>query len=562
MADELQVIPARHGMATFVPAGQTIKIINTSGTQVIDTWAFALPKPDEKGAPEQVKDEKNDEQKQYQSKQSRSENTSTPQKAVSKKGKRGSELPSQEDAEKATQEGMLKAESTSNQAQNQAQNQTQTPQKSSWSSYVPSLGLTSSGKKGAGGEASQKNETEQQKNSRTWASYIPSGKGFSSYIPRSASDTVTAFAQDHQRDMSKSYLEQLQDFSKTPVGAAGMAALTGSGYGGSLYAGYQAYNATHAPDAPAMEYMSMPHTRSGTLHIRPKVNDTLYSNLREPMMVLVEDSSPGIHDTLMAACDPQRYQGLGVQNWEQHGSCAENLVLALKELNERAGLKGAKAIGAEVTINAVPAPLNLFMNIPWDEDGDLGFKAPKGKEGDYVRLKAERDVVVVMSACPQDILDINSKKPTDAHFVVEGGVDDAQQQKTKSAQPARKRPPPKKLNSSTRARSNAAISAADDGDDDAKAGATPAKKPVPARRQPVAKKPAGSATPQKKPVPRPPQPQRKKATGDNTNDETDSKPPVERKKPRKLAQRPKAEAPKPDGDGTAEAGSENKENQQ
>ncbi|RMZ07963.1 hypothetical protein D0862_04106 [Hortaea werneckii] len=544
MADELQVIPARHGMATFVPAGQTIKIINTSGTQVIDTWAFALPKPDEKGAPEQIKEEKNDEQKQDQSKQSGAENAPTPQKAVSKKGKRGSELPSQEDAEKATQEGMQKAESASNQAQNPAQNQAQTPQKSSWSSYVPSLGLTSSGKKSAAGETSQKNETEQQKNSRTWASYIPSGKGFSSYIPKSASDTVTAFA---------------QDYSYTDYAYTGMAALTGSGYGGSLYAGYQAYNATHAPDAPAMEYMSMPHTRSGTLHIRPKVNDTLYSNLREPMMVLIEDTSPGIHDTLMAACDPQRYQGLGVQNWEQHGSCAENLVLALKELNERAGLKGAKAIGAEVTINAVPAPLNLFMNIPWDEDGDLGFKAPKGKEGDYVRLKAERDVVVVMSACPQDILDINSKKPTDAHFVVEGGVDDAQQQKTKSAQPARKRPPPKKLNSSTRTRSNAGTSAA--GDDDTKAGATQAKKPVPARRQPVAKKPAGSATPQKKPVPRPPQPQRKKATGENKDDETESKPPVERKKPRKLAQRPKAEASKADGEG-AEAGSENKENQQ
>ncbi|KAI7083790.1 hypothetical protein KC356_g7278 [Hortaea werneckii] len=567
MADELQVIPARHGMATFVPAGQTIKIINTSGTQVIDTWAFALPKPDEKGAPEQIQEEKKDEQKQDQNTQSQSENAPTPQKAVSKKGKRGSELPSQEDAEKATQEGMQKADSASNQAQNQAQNQTQgqaqTPQKSSWSSYVPSLGLTSSGKKSAGGETSQKNETEQQKNSRTWASYIPSGKGFSSYIPKSASDTVTAFAQDHQRDMNKSYIEQLQDFSKTPVGAAGMAALTGSGYGGSLYAGYQAYNATHVPDAPAMEYLSMPHTRSGTLHIRPKVNDTLYSNLREPMMVLVEDSSPGIHDTLMAACDPQRYQGLGVQNWEQHGSCAENLVLALKELNERAGLKGAKAIGAEVTINAVPAPLNLFMNIPWDEDGDLGFKAPKGKEGDYVRLKAERDVVVVMSACPQDILDINSKKPTDAHFIVEGGVEDAQQQKTKNAQPARKRPPPKKLNSSARTRSNAGTSVAGDGDDDAKASAAPAKKPVPARRQPVAKKPAGSAaTPQKKPVPRPPQPQRNKATAESTNDETGSKPPVERKKPRKLAQRPKAEAPKPDGDGTGDAESENKENQQ
>jgi len=32
---EMQIIPARHGVATFVPAGQTIKIVNTSGTQVV-----------------------------------------------------------------------------------------------------------------------------------------------------------------------------------------------------------------------------------------------------------------------------------------------------------------------------------------------------------------------------------------------------------------------------------------------------------------------------------------------------------------------------------------------
>lgn len=327
-----------------------------------------------------------------------------------------------------------------------------------------------------------------------------------------------------------------------------MAALTGSGYGGSLYAGYQAYNASHVAQAPPQEYMSMPHTRAGSLHIRPRVDDTLYSNLREPMMTMVEDSSPGIHDTLMAACDPQRYKVLGVEDWEHHGSCAENLVLALKELNDRAGLKGAKAVGADVTINAVPAPLNLFMNIPWNEPGDLSFDAPKGKEGDYVRLKAERDVVVVMSACPQDILEINSKQPTDAHFVVEGGEE---KQEQKKPQPAKRRPLPKKtgsLKAQTATTSKV-------GDEDTKAGATPAKKPVPARRQPAVKKPAGANAPPKKPVPRPAQPQKKQSDSGQANGSTMQQPPAERKKPRKLAQRPKAQAQqtnesKPSGDET------------
>lgn len=287
----------------------------------------------------------------------------------------------------------------------------------------------------------------------------------------------------------------------------------------------------------------MPHSRAATLHMRPKVNDTLVSNLREPMLVLVEDTSPGIHDTLIAACDPQRYKGLGVSDWEHHGSCAENLVLALKELNERAGLKGAKAIGADVTINIVPAPLNLFMNIPWDDDGDLGFKAPKGKEGDYVRLKAERDMVVVMSACPQDVLEINAMKPTDAHFLVEETEETTKEKLTKT-QPAKKRAPPKKIGSSR----SPSIATTEAGGDDAKAGAAPAKKPVPKRAQPP-KKPAAATekVPAKKPAPKPVQPQKKAPAEGETNGE--AAPPAEKKKPRKLATRPKPAAPKAESAG-------------
>lgn len=219
----------------------------------------------------------------------------------------------------------------------------------------------------------------------------------------------------------------------------------------------------------------MTHTRAATLHLSPKVNDTLVSNVREPILTVVEDSSPGVHDTLIAACDPKRYKNLGVSKWEEHGSCAENLVLALKELNERAGLKGAKAVGADVTINNVPAPLNLFMNIPWDDEGDLGFKAPKSKKGDFIRLRAERDVVVVMSACPQDVLDINNKNPTNASFVVEESEDTAK---------AVKRTAPKKKVPARRP--SAAPSQAG-----STASAQPKKKPIPSKTPP-AKKPANA----------------------------------------------------------------------
>lgn len=180
---EMQTIPARHGVATFVPAGQTIKIVNTSGSQVIDTWAFALPHPDVKNG-----DGQEEAQQEAPKKEDLPEATKEqekPAKPTPKKSKKNSmDLPTQEEAEKATKEGIEKGDGGQEQGQ----------KKNTWSSYVPSIGW--GGKNGAkqGEQQGEKGETEKQKNSRTWASYMPSGKAYSNYIPKTASDTVSSFA--------------------------------------------------------------------------------------------------------------------------------------------------------------------------------------------------------------------------------------------------------------------------------------------------------------------------------------------------------------------------------
>lgn len=51
------------------------------------------------------------------------------------------------------------------------------------------------------------------------------------------------------------------------------------------------------------EFMSMEHTRPTLEKIRPEVGDSLYTTRRRPIINIVEDTSPGVHDTLMAACD-------------------------------------------------------------------------------------------------------------------------------------------------------------------------------------------------------------------------------------------------------------------
>jgi uncharacterized protein YcgI (DUF1989 family) len=210
-------------------------------------------------------------------------------------------------------------------------------------------------------------------------------------------------------------------------------AATGSGYASSVYAVYSAYASTHPASSsqPPMEYLSLPHTRASSHKLVPEVDDGLLTNLRNPIITLIEDTSPGAHDTLTAACDANLYTALGIDKPEEHGSCAENLVLALKELNEGAGLKGAKAIGADITVNIAPTPLHLFMNAPLDmskvsEIDGAGAKGailkvdePKGKKRNFVRFRADRDVVIVFSACPMDVGAQNGGRCMAANFMVE-----------------------------------------------------------------------------------------------------------------------------------------------
>jgi uncharacterized protein len=144
------------------------------------------------------------------------------------------------------------------------------------------------------------------------------------------------------------------------------------------------------------EYHSAEHTRAFVSRLFPRVGEHFVTNHRRPILTLEEDASPGIHDMLCAACDPERYTGLGVDGW--HASCQENLQRAMAALG----------VG-EVE---VPQPINLFMNIPVRDGGELGWEPALTEAGDAVTLRAEMDCYVVVSACPQDIVPINGQNPS------------------------------------------------------------------------------------------------------------------------------------------------------
>lgn len=154
------------------------------------------------------------------------------------------------------------------------------------------------------------------------------------------------------------------------------------------------------------EFLSWEHARAALSRAVPRVGDALVTNRRRPILTVVEDTSPGVHDTLIAACDLFRYTTLGCT--EYHDNCADNLRLALQ------------AIG--LTPTEVPQPFNIWMNIPVRADWSVDWLPPVAAPGDRVTMRAEMDVVAVMSACPQDIIPINGEnmRPVEVQFRVDG----------------------------------------------------------------------------------------------------------------------------------------------
>lgn len=152
--------------------------------------------------------------------------------------------------------------------------------------------------------------------------------------------------------------------------------------------------------------MSMQHSRIRWRNLRPRPGDAMLDEEREPILTLLADTSPGVHDTVIAACDPFRYAQLGAT--PDHRSCCVNFGEALAEIGVTRS-------------NPVPAPLNLFMNIPWDIDGNITFEPTVSRPGDSVTFRAEVDSIVIASACPMDIVPINGPgggTPVDVELVV------------------------------------------------------------------------------------------------------------------------------------------------
>jgi urea carboxylase-associated protein 1 len=126
----------------------------------------------------------------------------------------------------------------------------------------------------------------------------------------------------------------------------------------------------------------------------------LYSGLGRRLFTIVADTY-GRHDTIGGCCsgESNRFR-YGVENTP---NCRDNFLKALG----RFGL-GRKDIVAN---------LNWFMNVPVEADGSMAIVDGWSKPGDHVDLRAEMDVLVAISNCPQIHNPCNGGQPTPIRLV-------------------------------------------------------------------------------------------------------------------------------------------------
>jgi urea carboxylase-associated protein 1 len=138
---------------------------------------------------------------------------------------------------------------------------------------------------------------------------------------------------------------------------------------------------------------------NGSLFIEKSTK--LYSDMGNVLFSVIEDTC-GHHDTIGGCCSREsnriRY---GVQ---EGPNCRDNLLRGLS----RYGL-GKKDIVANI---------NFFMYVPIGADGKMAIVDGLSKPGDLVDLKAEMDVLAVLSNCPQINNPANGYNPTPIEVVV------------------------------------------------------------------------------------------------------------------------------------------------
>jgi hypothetical protein len=130
----------------------------------------------------------------------------------------------------------------------------------------------------------------------------------------------------------------------------------------------------------------------------------LLSNYANPMLTIVADTC-GRHDTLGGACSAESNTVRYALDKRHMHSCRDNFLMALAEHDQG------------MTKRDLPSNINFFMNVPVTPAGGLTFEDGISAAGRYVEMRAEMDVLILISNCPQLNNPCNAYNPTPAEVL-------------------------------------------------------------------------------------------------------------------------------------------------
>ena len=131
--------------------------------------------------------------------------------------------------------------------------------------------------------------------------------------------------------------------------------------------------------------------------IRLTTGARLWSNRSNPMLSIVEDTV-GLHDFLLTPCSQATFEHF-YPDEPVHRGCFGNLAAALEPYG--------------VEPDGIPTAFNVFMNVPLAKDGRLTVEPPKSTAGDFIRFRAEMNLIVGLTACSAYASNGGSFKPID-----------------------------------------------------------------------------------------------------------------------------------------------------
>ena len=139
--------------------------------------------------------------------------------------------------------------------------------------------------------------------------------------------------------------------------------------------------------------------------IRLSKGNSLWSNRSNPMLTIVDDTV-GSHDFLLTPCSEDTFRHF-YPDKPVHRGCFGNLAAALAPFG--------------VEKDAIPCAFNVFMNVPVDQaTGKIEVLPPTSKSGDRLRLQAEMDLVIGLTACSAYASNGGTFKPIDYRVLPNG----------------------------------------------------------------------------------------------------------------------------------------------